>query len=169
MLGLKETITYSKLFGSPAFQFSQLRGFPVDIHTNFPSSPWSVPLVQKCSCPKPILSMCFSSSFWSYTKTNQINFKLSISISAAQNVPILQRKVQKVLKSYFYFCLCGGILQLINSIFLLLRYLYIWVDCRNYRNLVLITWALSMLARCIPWYRQYCADLAQLAWHIMFK
>ena len=41
--------SYSQLFGSPAFQFSQPRGFPEDIHTNCPSSPWSVPLVQKCS------------------------------------------------------------------------------------------------------------------------
>ena len=92
--------TYWKLFGSPEFQFSNVRGWPVDIHTNLqmkskywinafkaknflpykwsshithafkaeiiivahlPSSPWSVPLLQKCSLPIPNPVMCSSS------------------------------------------------------------------------------------------------------------
>lgn len=39
--------------GSPAFQFVKVTGRPVDIQKKLPSSPWSVPAVQKCSLPKP--------------------------------------------------------------------------------------------------------------------
>ncbi len=39
--------------GSPAFQFVKVTGRPVDIQKKLPSSPWSVPAVQKCSFPKP--------------------------------------------------------------------------------------------------------------------
>merc|ERR1711936_148161 len=41
-------LSYSKLFGSPAFQWVYFIGFPVAIQMNLPSSPKSLPLVQKC-------------------------------------------------------------------------------------------------------------------------
>ena len=47
-------ISYWKLFGSPAFQFVYVIGLPVPIQKNLPSSPWSVPDVQKCSWPIPL-------------------------------------------------------------------------------------------------------------------
>lgn len=53
--------TDRKLLGSPVFQFSKVTGRPLAIQKKVPSSPWSVPEVQKCSCPKPKSLMCFSS------------------------------------------------------------------------------------------------------------
>lgn len=84
--------TYLKLFGSPTFQFSKVIGLPLAIQKKVPSSAWSVPEVQKCSCPRPKSLICFSS--------------LSFS-----------------------------------------------------------SWD-AMLARCIPWYRQYWDALYQLAWNM---
>lgn len=53
--------THLKLFGSPTFQFSKVMGLPLAIQKKVPSSAWSVPEVQKCSCPRPKSLMCFSS------------------------------------------------------------------------------------------------------------
>lgn len=47
--------SYLKLFGSPAFQLVNPIGRPLANQKNEPSSAWSVPDVQKCSCPKPIV------------------------------------------------------------------------------------------------------------------
>lgn len=47
--------SYWKLFGSPAFQLVKVMGRPVDIQKNWPSSAKSVPDVQKCSLPKPVI------------------------------------------------------------------------------------------------------------------
>lgn len=80
---------YLKLFGSPTFQFSNVIGLPLAIQKKVPSSAWSVPEVQKCSCPRPKSLICFS----------------SLSFSSCD----------------------------------------------------------AILARCIPWYRQYCDALYQLA------
>lgn len=41
--------SYLKLFGSPAFQFVNTIGLPLDIQKKEPSSAKSVPPVQKCS------------------------------------------------------------------------------------------------------------------------
>lgn len=49
--------SYLKLFGSPAFQLLNTNGLPVDIQKNDPSSAKSVPEVQKCSNPKPIINI----------------------------------------------------------------------------------------------------------------
>ena len=64
LLRIDQNISYWKLFGSPAFQFSYVTGFPVDIQKNLPSSAWSVPEVQKCSCPIPITSKVSKSSIF---------------------------------------------------------------------------------------------------------
>lgn len=53
--------SYLKLFGSPTFQFSNVIGLPFAIQKKVPSSAWSVPEVQKCSCPRPKSLICFSS------------------------------------------------------------------------------------------------------------
>lgn len=89
--------SYRKLLGSPAFQLVKVNGRPVDNQKKLPSSPWSVPDVQKCSLPKPVFEF-ISHNFYG-TNTLPFIFTFYFGVTVTKTIPRQNRK--KILKFSF--------------------------------------------------------------------